>query len=193
MPYYFRGWIFLNREQALNELRIRLSDSNLFRNSIAVEAVMRELAAEYNEDIDKWGMLGLLHNIDYELTGSDLERRGIIAAVILESLDIDDSIVYSIKSQNDLSGIARKRKMDKLLYAASPLCVLITASALVLSGKKISDLSVEFVLDKLNEKGFAEEADRGRIRSCEEIGMSLEHFIEVALSAMKKVAIELEF
>ncbi len=184
--------MFLNRQQALNELNTRLGNSNLFRNSIAVEAVMREFAAEYNEDIDKWGMLGLLHNIDYELTGNDLERRGIIAALILESLDVDDSIVYSIKSQNDLSGIARKRKMDKLLYAASPLCILITASALKLSSKKLSDVSVEFVLDKFNEKGFAEEADRGHIKSCEEIDVSLEYFIEVALGAMKKVAVELE-
>ncbi len=181
----------MDREQALNELKARLGNGNLIKHCIAVEAIMRELASQFKQDIDKWGLVGLLHDIDCELTANDPSKHGIVAADILESLGMDESIIYSIKSHNNLNGIIRKRKMDKSLYAADPLSGLITASALILPSKKLSDVSVEFLLKRYNEKGFAKGADRDQIKSCEEIGLSLEKFLEIGLNAMKNIADEL--
>ncbi len=182
----------MDRIQALNELKVRLSDKSLIKHSLAVEAVMRELAAVFKGDIEKWGLVGLLHDIDHDLIDGDPLKRGIVGAEILENLGVDEAVIYSIKANNDYNGILRKRKMDKSLHAADPLSRLIAASALMLPSKKFEDVTVKFILDKFNERDFEKDADRDQINSCVEIGMSLEQFIEIVLSAMKKIAGDLE-
>ncbi|AUG58248.1 MAG TPA: HDIG domain-containing protein [Ruminiclostridium sp.] len=181
----------MEREQALKELKSRLKNENLIKHSLAVEAIMKDLAFYFKEDIDKWGLAGLLHDIDYDETADDPSRHSVVGAEILESLNVESSIIYAVKAHNEVHGMERKRKMDKALYCADPVSGLITASALILPSKKLEDVTVEFVLKRMNEKGFAKGANREQIKSCEELGLSVEEFVEIALNAMKKIADEL--
>src|SRR5690606_5457611 len=103
----------MEREQALKELKSRLKNENLIKHSLAVEAIMKDLAFYFKEDIDKWGLAGLLHDIDYDETADDPSRHSVVGAEILESLNVESSIIYAVKAHNEVHGMERKRKMDK--------------------------------------------------------------------------------
>jgi len=152
---------------------------------------MKDLAFYFKEDIDKWGLAGLLHDIDCEKTAGDISKHSLVGAEILESLDIESSIIYAVKAHNDYHGIERKRKIDKALYCADPAAGLITAAALILPSKKLEDVTVDFLIRRMNEKSFAKGVNREQIKSCEQLGLSLEKFLEIALEAMKKISDEL--
>jgi len=156
-----------------------------------VEAIMRELAGYFDKDVESWGLAGLLHDIDYERTADDPSKHSIVGAEILESLGIDNSIVYAVRAHNDYHGMERKRKMDKALFCADPVSGLITAAALILPSKKLQDVSVEFIMNRFGEKGFARGANRDNIKKCDELGLTLEQFIEISLNAMKNISFEL--
>ncbi|HEX3028917.1 MAG TPA: HDIG domain-containing protein [Clostridia bacterium] len=182
----------MERQLAVEELKGRLTNKNLIKHSLAVEAIMRSLAEYHKDEVDKWGLAGLLHDIDYDKTAEDPSKHSIVGAEILEDLGVEDFIVYAVKAHNDYHGIERKRKIDKALYAADPVSGLITASALILPSKKLEDVTVEFLVKRFNEKGFAKGANRNQIMSCSEIGMTLEEFLGIALDAMRGIAGELE-
>jgi putative nucleotidyltransferase with HDIG domain len=190
--YYKQEMMLMQRTQAMEELTLRLTNKNLIKHSLAVEAIMRELAVHFGEDVEKWGLAGLLHDIDYDKTASDPAKHSILGAEILENLGVDESIVYSVRAHNDYHGIERKRKMDKALYSADPVSGLITAGALILPSKKLADVTVDFLLKRMNEKSFAKGASREQIKACEEFGMQLGQFIDISLQAMQKISGELE-
>lgn len=181
----------MERSNALEELQARLANKNLIKHSLAVEAIMRDMALHFKEDVEKWGLAGLLHDIDYDKTVSDPSKHSMVGADILESLGIDDGIVYAVRAHNDYHGIERKRKIDKALFSADPVSGLITAAALILPSKKLDEVTVDFIINRFNEKGFARGANRENIAKCSELGLSLEQFIEISLNAMKKIAGEL--
>ena len=174
----------MEREQALEELKGRLKSENIIKHSLLVEAIMKELAFYLKEDIDKWGMAGLLHDIDYEKTVGDPSKYGLVGAEILEALDVESSIVYAIRANNDYHGIERKRKLDKALYCADPMSELMTLCLSALPSKELEDLTVEFVMDKVGKEGFINAVELEQIKSCEQIGITLETFIDVSIKAM---------
>ncbi|WP_010251614.1 HDIG domain-containing metalloprotein [Acetivibrio cellulolyticus] len=177
----------MEREQALEELKGRLKSENLIKHSLSVEAIMKELAFYFKEDIDKWGMAGLLHDIDYDKTGGEPSKHGLVSAEILETLEVESSIVYAIKAHNDYHGIERKRKIDKALYCASPMSVLMTACIAALPSKELEDLTVEFVMDRISEDGFIKDTELDKIKSCEQLGISLEEFVEASIKAIRSI------
>lgn len=181
----------MNRTRAFDEVRARITNGNLVKHSLAVEAIMRELAGMFKEDVELWGLAGLLHDIDYDKTANDPAMHSIVGAEILENLEVDAEVIYAVKAHNSYHGIERKRKMDKALYCADPVSGLITAGALILPSKKLKDVTAEFILKRMNEKSFAKGADRNQINSCSELGLSLEEFITAALNAMKKISDEI--
>ena len=181
----------MNRTKALDELKARITNNNLIKHSLAVEAIMRELAVLLRDNSELWGLAGLLHDIDYDRTANDPARHSILGAEILEYLEVDPEVEYAVKAHNGYHGIERKRKLDKALYCADPVSGLITAGALILPSKKLKDVTAEFILKRMNEKSFAKGADREQIKSCSELGLELEEFITVALNAMKKISGEL--
>jgi putative nucleotidyltransferase with HDIG domain len=181
----------VEREQALIELKGRLSNENMIKHSLAVEAIMKELAEYFKEDIENWALAGLLHDIDYDKTKNDLSKHSILGAEILDNLEVDGSVVYAVKAHNSIHGIKRKRKMDKALYAADPVSGLITAAVLITKNKKLRDIDEEFVMKRFKEKGFARGANREQIKECEELGFKLVDFIKLSLDAMKKISDDL--
>lgn len=182
----------MTRDEALEELKLRLSNIDVLNHSIAVETIMKEFATRYNADADIWGMAGLLHDIDYERTADNPSLHGIVGAEILENLDVDQAIVYSVRAHNDYLGIPRKRKMDKVLFIADSISDLIIKCALILPSKKMTDVSVEFVIEKMNEKDYAESINRDLIEKYEEeLGITHQEFIKISLNALKRISLEL--
>lgn len=181
----------MDRNQGYEELKERLTNKNLIKHSLAVEAIMRELAVYFKDDIEQWGLAGLLHDIDYDRTADDPSRHSILGAEMLEELGVDEGVIYAVKAHNSYHGIERRRRIDKALYCADPVSGLITAGALILPSKKLEGITVDFFVKRFYEKSFARGANRDQIKSCEELGLSLEQFIEIALNAMKGISKEL--
>ncbi len=181
----------LSREEALELVQERISQGNLVKHCQAVEAVMRKLADHFDEDQEKWGLVGLLHDIDYEETADDEERHSLVGAKELAEMGFADDIVYAVKAHNGAHGLERKSLLDKALYASDPLTGLIVASALIHPDKSLEALDTEFVMNRYEENSFARGADREVIASCQEMDLELEEFIALALEAMQEKSQEL--
>ncbi|WDC84277.1 HDIG domain-containing protein [Caloramator sp. mosi_1] len=181
----------MRREEALREVTNRVNNKNLLNHMIAVEAIMGGLAEKLGENKEKWMLCGLLHDIDYEETMELPEKHSIVGAEILRELSVDEDIVYAVKVHNEIHGFERKSKMDKALWASDPLSGLITACALVMPDKRLENVTVDSVLKKMKKKDFAKGANREQIKSIEEIGLTLEEFIQIGLESMKKIAQEI--
>jgi len=175
----------LTREQALEIVRQHIKEENLIRHVLATEAVMRALASRLGQDEEQWGLSGLLHDIDYEEVEQDPAKHGLVGAQLLENMGVDSDIVHAVKAHNEYHGVERVTLMDKALYAADPITGFITAVSLVLPSKDVADVTVKQVKKKLKDKAFARGANREQINSCEQLGLSLDEFIEISLEAMK--------
>ncbi len=183
------------RSEALEILNQNVSNQNLIKHSLAVEAVMRALARHFGESEEKWAMAGLLHDIDYEKIKDNPVEHSLIGAKMLQDLGIDEDICQAVKVHNEVHGISAQTLMEKSLFAADPLTGLIVAAALVLpnspSGgpsKKLKELSLENVLNRFKEKSFAKGANREIIKKCEEyLNLSLGDFIKISLEAMQGI------
>ncbi|MFW5996200.1 MAG: HDIG domain-containing metalloprotein [Halanaerobiaceae bacterium] len=181
----------MDREQALQVVKENLNEENLIKHCLAVEAVMKKLAEHFEENVEKWRLAGLLHDIDYEKTKDDPERHSKLGAAMLEEMGIDEDIVYAVKVHNHEHGLPRKSLLDKALYASDPLTGLIVAGALVHPDKKLAALDSEFIMNRYQESSFARGADREVIASCEDMGLELEEFFELALQGMQAISEEL--
>ncbi len=179
----------MDRSQAYELARSKFSNQNLFKHVLAVEAVMRGLAAHFGEDPEKWGLAGLLHDLDYEQTMNDPDRHTLVTEEILRPFQLDPDIIEAIKCHNDKA--PRTKLIGKAIYAADPVTGLIVAAALMHPEKKLKSIDVDFILRRFKEKRFAAGANRDQIKSCEEMGVSLEQFLAIALTAMQGIAKEL--
>ena len=180
------------RQEAYNELEKYVQNKNLLKHMLSVEAVMRGLAAHFEEDIEKWGLTGLLHDIDYDQTKDNPELHSLKAANMLTDIGFPEDIVYAVKVHNYTHGLPRLSLLDKALYAADPVSGFVVAGALVRPDKKLASVELEYLLKKLGEKAFARGADRDQIKTCSEIGLELEDFLSISLKSMQGIADEIE-
>jgi len=182
----------MTREQALELLKQNIQNQNLIKHCLAVEAIMRALARRFGEDEEKWGLAGLLHDIDYEKTRGNAQEHSLVGAQILASLGVDKEICQAVKAHNEAHGILPETLMEKSLFVVDPLTGLIVAATLVLPSKKLADLSLENVLNRFKEKAFARGANREIIKKCEEfLNLRLEEFVRIGLEAMQGIFQEL--
>lgn len=175
----------MTREEAVELVEQKVSNQNLRKHMVATEAVMRKLAVRLEQDEDLWGMCGLLHDLDYDLTADDFPKHGLLTAEMLSETDLPEEAVYAIKSHP--GHFPRKNLLDKALYAVDPVTGLIVAAALMHPTKKLKNLDVDFVMRRFKEKRFAAGANREQISSCEELGLKLEEFISLALDSMQEI------
>lgn len=182
----------MTREQALNLLKQNVSNANLVKHSLAVEAVMKSLARHFSENEEKWGLAGLLHDIDYDKTKDDMLNHSLIGAKMLQEIGIDNEICQAVRVHNDKHGIPPQTLLEKALFVTDPLTGLITAAVLVLPSKKLADLEADSIVKRFKEKAFAKGAKREVIAKCQEyLNLSLEEFSKIGLEAMKGIASEL--
>ncbi len=181
----------MTRDQALEFMRAKLTNRNLQKHTLAVEAIMRRLARHFGADEDLWGLAGLLHDIDYESTKGDPARHSLEAADELAGMGLPADVVRAVRVHNGYHGLLRESEMDKALHAADPLSGLIVAAALVSPSKSLAGIDVPFVVNRFGEKSFARGADRDTIRCCSELGLELDDFVALALEAMQSISGEL--
>lgn len=181
----------MNRQEAIELVRKHVSDEALIYHMIATGAIMEGLAERFGEDKEKWTITGILHDIDYQETKDDPQRHSIVGGDMLKNYGFDDEIVHAVIVHNDIHGIERKTLLDKALYAVDPLSGLITATAYVMPTKKLEEVQLKSVKKKFKDKTFAKGANREQIKTCEEFGIPLDDFLELAIVQMKKIAPEI--
>ncbi len=176
----------MNREEALNLVKSNVKNKNLIKHMLACEVCMKTMAEHFSEDKEKWGLAGLLHDLDYDKTYENFERHGYLTLEMLKEYNISEDILNAILAHPGHK--ERETLFEKALYAVDPLTGLIVAAVLMHPDKKINAVDSEFILRRFNERRFAAGADREQIRSIEETGLSLNEFIELCLSAMQSIS-----
>ena len=179
----------MNREQAFELLKEYTKKENLIKHALAVEAAMRKYAEIFGENPDEWGIVGLLHDFDYEMFPDQHPYRG---AEILKERGVSDEWIQAILGHADYTGVKRETNLARALFAVDELTGFIVAVALVRPSKKIEDVSVKSVKKKMKDKAFAAAVSREDIvKGAEEIGVPLDEHIGNVLEAMKSIAPEL--
>ncbi len=182
----------MTRDEALALLQEHVKQPNLVKHCLATEAVMRALAKRLNQDGEKWGLAGLLHDLDVEVTNADLKVHGLKTEEILRARGLDPEIVEAVVRHNELA-CNRKREtaFQHALAAGETVTGIIVASALILPDKKLNSVKPESVRRRMKEKGFARSVNRETIKECEKLGLALEEFLALAVQAMQGIAAEL--
>jgi putative nucleotidyltransferase with HDIG domain len=168
-----------------------VTNDNLRRHMLATEAIMRALAARLGGEPDEWALAGLGHDLDAEQTEEDFNRHGKVAADLLTQRGAGAAIAHAVAAHNSLTGVVADDQMSIALIAADQLSGLITAAALVRPDKSLLGVAPKSVRKRFKETAFARGVERESILRCEELGLSLDEFIEVGLSAMQGVAADL--
>lgn len=182
----------MTREAALELLHEYIQNPNLRKHCYASEAVMKALAVRLGDDPEKWGLAGLLHDLDVELVNADPETHGHVTAEILTKKGLDPEIIEAILLHNEYA-TDRKRAtiFQHALAAGETITGLITATALVYPDKKISSVKAKSVQKRMKEKLFAASVNRDHILECEHTGIQLDEFIQISLDAMCSISEEL--
>ncbi len=190
MRFASNSEIMLSREESIDLVRQFVKKENNVNHMIAVGAVMRETAQEVGEDPVRWEMVGILHDIDFEIC-SGPEDHTIKAKEILAGR-VDEEDMESIMAHNhENTGVAVDSRLKRGLIACDAVSGLIIACALVMPSKKLADVQPSSVIKKFGSKDFAKGVSRQRILLCEHLGMERDDFLKVALRGMQKVAPEL--
>lgn len=178
----------MNRKEALDSVRDNVENGNQVKHMLAVEAVMRALARRLGGVEEEWGLAGLLHDIDVELTEGDMSSHSKLGADLARDLGASEAVANAILCHNEAHGVLPATKMEKALICADPLTGLITAAVLVRPDKKLAGIEAQSVRKRFREKGFAAGAIREQISRCTEIGLELDEFIAIGVEAMKGIA-----
>jgi putative nucleotidyltransferase with HDIG domain len=181
----------MNRDEALTILKEFVKNENLIRHMLAVEAAMRFYAEELNQDINTWGITGLLHDFDWEIH-PNLDEHPQKGVPLLRERGVPEVICRAILSHADHTGVRRESLMEKALYACDEITGLIVAVALVRPSRSLSDLKVKSVKKKWKDKSFAAGANRDEIaKGAEEFGVELWNHVHNVIEAMKTIGPEL--
>ena len=177
----------MTRQEAMELLHEYTKGESLRKHALAVEATMRAYASKLGEDEEKWGVVGLLHDFDYEKypEAPDHPLKG---SEILKEQGVSEEIRTAILSHASYTGIPRDTKMARILFACDELCGFISACA-VIRPNKIADLKVKSVKKKLKDKGFARAVSRDDIqKGAEEAGLDLSEHIALVIESMRDIA-----
>jgi putative nucleotidyltransferase with HDIG domain len=164
---------------------------SLRKHALAVEACMRAYAGKTGADEELWGMVGLLHDFDYEKYPSP-EEHPYKGCEILKERGYSEEVRRAIMSHAEYSGVARISPMEKTLFACDELAGFITACALVKPGKSLHEVEAKSVRKKMKDKAFARSVHREDIvQGAADLGLDLEEHIAFCIAAMKVIAAEL--
>lgn len=174
------------REEGMLFLREHNKEEGHIRHALAVEAVMRYFAKHYGQDVDLWGLTGLMHDIDWEQTQT-AELHPMVGAKWLEEKAYPAELIRAVLAHGwDWSGVEPLTEMEKTLYTVDELSGFVTAVALVRPSKSLMDLEVKSVKKKWKDKAFAKGVDRGIIeKGCVLMDKSLDQLIEMTIEAMR--------
>lgn len=179
----------MTRDEAVKLMETRVTNRNLRKHILAVEAVMKQLARILNQDTDLWGLAGLLHDLDYEETKNQPERHALVTVELLKETDVPAEITDAIKAHADKK--PRASLMEKAIYCADPVTGFLVACALIHPEKKLAPINAEFVRHRMKEKRFAAGVNRTAMLASAELGFDLDRFLNLSLEAMKSISPQL--
>lgn len=187
----------MNRENALALMHEFTPSEALRKHMYAVEAAMRAYARKYGEDEETWGIVGILHDFDYERypnhDRSPTEEHPSAGVKILKELGYPEEVCDAIMGHADYTGVPRTTLMAKTLYAVDELCGFLVACALVRPSKSLQDLEVKSVKKKLKDKAFARAVNRDEVRQgAAEAGLPLDEHIQFVIEALRPVEADLD-
>src|SRR5512137_1356036 len=143
----------MTRTEAHDLVTSMVTNRNLLKHMLATEACLRGLARRLGEDEEKWGLAGLLHDVDYDQTKDDTSKHGHVGADILTQKGVEADIIQAVKAH--VCAVPIQSKLDRALYAADPITGLIVAAALMHPTKKLANVDAEFILRRYKERKFA--------------------------------------
>ena len=149
----------MDRTEALAAIRARVQNENLIKHMLATEAIMRTLARRFHQDEDEWGITGLIHDVDVELTQKEPQNHSKPGADLAREMGASESMCHVVLCHNEAHGVPCETLLDKALFCTDPLTGLITAGALIRQEKSLAGLSLdEFLILGLDAmKGIATE------------------------------------
>ena len=181
----------LERSEAWDILCEYTKTEALRKHALAVEAAMKAYARKYEGDEENWGIVGLLHDFDFEIHPNP-EEHPVKGAKILGERAVPEEIVYAVLCHADYLGMDRKTPMDRAIYAVDELTGFVIAVALVRPSKSIEEVNVAAVRKKMKDKGFARAVNREDItRGAEIMDVDLDEHIAFVIESLKPVAAEL--
>jgi putative nucleotidyltransferase with HDIG domain len=178
----------LTRDAAWGLLTEWTDSESLRKHALAVEAAVRGYARRYGEDPDAWGIVGLLHDFDYERfpTAADHPFRG---CEELRRRGYPEWVMRAILSHAQYSGVARESLLEKSLFACDEMAGFVTAAALVRPGKSVLDLEASSVIKRMKDKAFARAVSRDDLRlGAEELGLPLDVHVTNVIESLREHA-----
>jgi predicted hydrolase (HD superfamily) len=183
----------MTRDEALAILHEYTHSESLRRHAYAVEAALRAYARRYDGDDERWAVVGLLHDFDWEIH-PELPAHPLEGSAILRQRGVPEEIIQDVLAHAPFTGVPRDTDLRRALFAVDELTGFITAVALVRPSRSLDDLEAKSVKKKMKDKGFAAAVSREDLQQgADELGLSLDEHITVVIEAMRGVAGELGF
>ena len=179
----------LSRDVAYDLVLTRIGRNNLFKHILSVEAGMRRVAEHFHQDADYWGLIGLVHDLDYNETKNDPARHTFVTEELLKPYEVPEEMIYAIRAHP--GHVPCRSPLDWALYSVDPTTGFIVACALMHPEKKLAVLDGEFMMRRFKEKRFAAGAGREDIAACSRLGLELEPFLLLVLDGMMTIKDEL--
>lgn len=178
------------RDGALALMREWTASESLRGHMLAVEGAMRAYAAHFGEDVERWGLAGLMHDFDYERFPNDAHAADAEhpseGVRHLRGLGYPEDVLEAILGHADYTGVARTTRMAKALYAVDELCGMVTACSLVRPSRSVNDLEVSSVKKKMKDKAFARGVNRDDVvRGAAELGVEMDAHIATVIASMR--------
>ncbi len=178
----------ISREEAISLLEKNVTAENMLKHSYASEAVLRAMAQRLGKNEEEWGLAGLLHDIDVEITNADPYTHGPYAEKMLKG-KVTDEMIDAIVMHNEVAtGMERSTEFQYALAAGETITGLITATTLVYPDKKLASVKPKSVTKRMKQKAFAASVKRENILECEKIGIPLPEFAELSINAMREIS-----
>ena len=182
----------MTREEGWVRLNTYVKSEKMLYHARSSEAVLRALARHLDRDEEQWGMAGLLHDIDVEMTNADPAVHGLKAGELLKDSGMTEEGLDAIRMHNEMAtGQDRTTEFQHALAAGETITGLIYATALVYPDRKIASVKPKSIVKRMKQKAFAASVSRENIMECEKIGIPLQEFVEISLNAMKEIAGEI--
>jgi len=182
----------MQRDESISLLKEHVKTGHIIKHCLAVGAIMKGLAEELGEPLNRWEAAGILHDIDYEKCEKDYSNHGSLSMEILHCVIVDEEILDAIKSHAfEYTKWQPERKIDFAIIAADAVSGLIIAAALMQPSKKLADVTVESISKKFKKKDFARNCNREHIMYYEKLGIDRNKFYEIALKSLQSISGEL--
>jgi len=181
----------ISRQEAIELLETNVKAENMRKHCLASEAVLRGIARRLGKNEDEYGLAGLLHDIDVEITNADPKTHGPYAEKMLKGIVTEDMLDAIVMHNEMATGLPRTNTFQHALAAGETITGLITATTLVYPDKKLASVKPKSITKRMKQKAFAASVKRENILECEEIGIPLSEFAELSLNAMREISDEL--